>query len=58
MSRDLVAMQAIRYDVKVYYVIFSDFMTFYFILFKLIYQKIENIGTLLLPTVCSVYNPL
>ena len=36
MSHDLVAVaavQAMRCDVKVYYIIFSDFMTFYFILF-------------------------
>ena len=31
MSHDLVAVQATRCDVKVYYINFSDFMAFYFI---------------------------
>jgi hypothetical protein len=42
------------YDVKVPYIIFSEFSEIYSIQYKPIFLKVENIRTVLLPTVSGV----
>ena len=46
------------YDVKVPYIIFSEFSEIYSIQYKPIFLKVENIRTVLLPTVCVTSSPV
>jgi hypothetical protein len=51
MDISLNLMWATFYDVRAYYIIFSDFFGFFQILYKHVFPKVKNIRTVLWPTV-------